>query len=59
MHAMFMNTGTAGGASGSGLADNDDQEPDEFADSDTDPVWTPQDDDVSLCVFNIWFTKFI
>lgn len=32
--------GTGGG--------NDDQmaEPDEFADSDTDPVWTPQDDDV-------------
>lgn len=25
-------------------------EPDEFADSDTDPVWTPQEEDVSLII---------
>ena len=35
--------------SNAGAAGNEDQmvEPDEFADSDTDPVWTPQEEDVS------------
>ncbi|CAD7005589.1 unnamed protein product [Ceratitis capitata] len=43
MHAIF-GAGTGAGSS-SGVADNEDQEPDEFADSDTDPVWTPQEED--------------
>lgn len=39
IHSMIMNsTG----------APEDQMEPDEFADSDTDPVWTPQEEDVSL-----------
>lgn len=47
IHAMLMSNS---GAGGNGTNNPDDQlaEPDEFADSDTDPVWTPQDDDVSV-----------
>lgn len=42
MHAMLMNSSSVvgdGGVVG---------EPDEFTDSDTDPVWTPQEEDVSF-----------
>ena len=28
-------------------------EPDEFADSDTDPVWTPQEEDVSKIILRL------
>lgn len=43
MHALLLNTSTIGEGGAVG-------EPEEFTDSDTDPVWTPQEEDVSFFV---------
>jgi len=42
MHAMLMNSSAVAGDTGVV------GEPEEFTDSDTDPVWTPQEEDVSV-----------
>lgn len=41
MHALLLNTSSIGEGGAVG-------EPEEFTDSDTDPVWTPQEEDVSV-----------